>query len=152
MVGILEILGEHEVADVQQGGQLGHRKVPHPPGVLELVGEASVQDEAPPGCCGLVNRAQRLNEEREGAVHGNHLDDALPRPRGELGAKGDLGRLVPFPAGVIRAPGGTEGKTGFGHGDTRNDRAGRGVEGAEAFVPGGGGVVDRHDIASRSLQ
>ncbi len=93
----------------------------------------------------------RLNEERKGAVHGDHLDDALPRPRGELWAKGDLGRLVPFPTGVIRAPGGTEGKTGFGHGDTRNDRAGRGVKRAEAFVPGGGGVVNRHDITSGSF-
>ncbi len=47
VVGVLEILGEHDVAVVEEGGELPDGEVPHAPRVLELVGEAGVQDQAP---------------------------------------------------------------------------------------------------------
>ena len=49
--------------------------------------------------------------------------------RGEFGGEGNFGRFVPFPAGVVWAPGGAEWKAGFRHGDARDDRAGRGIKG-----------------------
>ena len=37
MVGVFEVLGEHDVTDVQQRGQLGDREVPDAPRVLKEV-------------------------------------------------------------------------------------------------------------------
>ncbi len=110
VVGVLEILREHEITDVEEGRKLGDREVPDAPGVLKLVGKSSVEDEAPPGRRGLVDSAERLDVEREGAAPRHHLHDALPRPGSELGTKGDLGSLVALPASVVparRAEGGT---------------------------------------------
>ncbi len=65
-VGVLENLCEHDVAEVQKGGELGDREVPHAPGVLILVGDAGIKDEAPPlGCC-LVYGTKGLDGDREG--------------------------------------------------------------------------------------
>ncbi len=60
---------------------------------------------------------------------GHHLDDALPDPSGELGAKGDLGGFVAF------------------LGDMSGDR----VKRTEAAVPFGGSVENGHDVAFRDL-
>ena len=152
MVGVLEVFGEHDVADVEERGELRNGEVPDAPRVLELVGDAGVENQAPPRVGGLVHRAERLDEEREGAVAGNHFDDALPRPGGELGAKRDLGGLVALPAGVVRASGRAKGKAGLGHAESPfDDRRGHRVERAEALVPLGGGAEDRHEVAGWRL-
>ena len=49
MIGVLEVFGEHDVAVVKQCSKLRNREVPDAPRVLELVGKACVEDEAPPG-------------------------------------------------------------------------------------------------------
>jgi len=151
VVGILEVLREHDVTYVEEGRKLGDREVPDTPGVLKLVGESSVEDEAPPGRRGLVDCAKRLDVEREGAVSGHHFHDALPRPGSELGTKSDLGGLIALPAGVVGTPGRAERETGLGHGGARNDRRRRGVKRAKALVPDSRRVVDRHDIAIRTF-
>ena len=61
VVGILEVLREHDVAYVEEGRKLGDREVPYTPGVLKLVGESGVENEAPPRRRGLVDCAQRLD-------------------------------------------------------------------------------------------
>jgi hypothetical protein len=101
VIGVLEVFGEHDVAVVKQCSKLRNREVPDAPRVLELVGEACVEDEAPPGGGGLVYRAEWLDEEGKAAVAGNHFCDALPCPGGELGAESDLGSLVAFPTSVV---------------------------------------------------
>ncbi len=74
--------------------------------ILIFVGNAGIQDEAPERVSGLVNSAQGLDEERQGAVVGHHFDDALPDPSGELGTEGDLSGFVAFPTGKVeRGPG-----------------------------------------------
>jgi hypothetical protein len=57
VIGVFEILCEHNVAHVEQSGELPNGKIPDSPGVLKLVGETGVEDEAPPGRRGLINRA-----------------------------------------------------------------------------------------------
>ncbi len=53
VIGVLEVFGEHDVAVVEECSKLGNGEAPDAPRVLELVGEAGVEDEAPPGgCCG----------------------------------------------------------------------------------------------------
>ncbi len=42
VVDILEVLSEHDVAEIQEGSQLGDGEVPHAPGVLIVVGNTSV--------------------------------------------------------------------------------------------------------------
>jgi hypothetical protein len=105
VVCVLKVLGKHDVAEVQEGSQLRDREVPHTPGVLILVGNTGVKDEAPPrGSC-FVHCSKGLDEEWEGAAPRYNFDHALPGPGGELGAESDLGGLVPLPAGVVRPPG-----------------------------------------------
>ena len=64
VVGVLEVLSEHDVAHVEECGELRDREVPDAPRILKLVGDAGVEDEAPPRVGGLVHRAERLDEER----------------------------------------------------------------------------------------
>ena len=101
VVHILEILGEHDATMVEEGGQLPDGKVLHAPWVLELDGDASVQDQAPEGSGCLVQDPQRLDEEWERAPAWVNFDDALPDPRGELGGECDFGSLVALPAGAV---------------------------------------------------
>ncbi len=101
MVGVFQVFSKHDITVVQHGGESGDRKIPYAPRILELVGDAGVQDEAPEGISGLVDSAQGLDEKWQGAVVGHHLDDALPDPSGELGAEGDLSGFVAFPASVV---------------------------------------------------
>jgi hypothetical protein len=152
VIRVLQVLSEHDVADIEEGGQLRDRGVPDAPRVLELVRDASVQDEAPPRRRGLIDRTEGLNKEGERAVAGNHLHDALPDPRGELGTKGDLGRLVALPASMVWPARGAQGEAGLGHVKTAlNHRGGGGIEGAEAAMPGSRSIINRHDIAVRKL-
>jgi hypothetical protein len=45
-----------------------------------------------------------------------------------------------------------QGEAGLGHMKTALNNGGRrGVEGAEALVPGGGRIIDRHEVALRQL-
>ena len=112
-----------------------------------------VQDEAPPWWGGLVHGAEGLDEEGKGAVGGDHLDDALPGPGGELGAEGNFGGLVAFPAGVVGAPRGAEGETRLGHAEpSLDDGGGRGVKRAEASVPSVRRAENGHDVSSGSLE
>ena len=101
VVCVLEILGKHDIADVQHRRELRDGEVPDAPGVLHLVGDSSVKDEAPPRVGGFVDRTEWFDEEREGAVARDQLGDALPGPCGELGPECDFGGLVAFPAGVV---------------------------------------------------
>jgi hypothetical protein len=125
VVRVLKVLREHGVAHIEQGGQLGNGKVPDAPRVLERVGDACVEDEAPPRSRCLVDSAQRLNEERVAAPMGNHLDNALPGPSCELRADGYFGRLVALPAGMIWLSGGAESEAGFWHGELTADHGRR---------------------------
>jgi hypothetical protein len=98
------------------------------------------QDEAPPWRGGLVDGPEGLNEEGQGAVEGHYLDDTLSDPRGELGGKSDLGRLV-APASVIRPARRAQGEVRLGHMKAALDNGGCSrVEGAEAPMPGGGSL------------
>jgi hypothetical protein len=152
VIGILQVLGEHDVADIKESRELGDRKVPDAPGILELIGDAGIQDEAPPWRGGLVDGPEGLDEERQRAVERHHLNDALPDPHSELGAKGDLGRLVSLPARMIRPARWAQGEAGLGHMKAPLDNGGRrGVEGAETLVPCGGRVINRHEVALREL-
>jgi hypothetical protein len=140
MVRILEVLREHDVASVEEGRELGDGEVPDPPGVLVLVGDAGVEDEAPPRRGSLVHGPERLDEQGQGASLGNHLHHALPDPGSELRAERDLGGFVALPAGVVGSPRVAEGEPGLGHdhaalGHSGGDR----IEGAETFVPVRGG-------------
>ncbi len=63
VVRILKVFREHDITGVEEGRELGDREVPYPPGVLILVGNAGVEDEAPPRRGGLVHCPQRLDEE-----------------------------------------------------------------------------------------
>ena len=101
MVGILEVFSEHDVTVVQKSRELRDGEVPHAPRVLILVGDASVEDEAPPGCCSFVDSAEGLDEEGNGATLGNHLNNTLPSPGCNFGPEGNLGSLVALPAGVV---------------------------------------------------
>jgi hypothetical protein len=101
VVGILEVFSEHDVTVVQKSRELRDGEVPHAPRVLILVGDASVEDEAPPGCCGFVDSAEGLDEEGNGATLGNHLNNTLPSPGCYFGPEGNLGSLVALPAGVV---------------------------------------------------
>jgi hypothetical protein len=148
VVGVLEILSEYDVAIVEERGELRDGEVPDAPWILEVVGYTGVEDEAPPRVGGFVDRSEGLDEEREGAVAGDQLNDALPRPGSELGAKGDLGGLVALPAGVVGLAGLKEGKAGLGHAKSPfHDSGGHCVEWAEALVPFRGGVENRHEVA-----
>jgi hypothetical protein len=152
VVGVLEVLGKHDVAEVQEGSQLGDRKIPHTPGVLILVGNTGVKNEAPPrgGC--FVHGSKGLDEEWEGAAPGYDFDHALPSPGSELGAESDLGGLVPFPAGVVRSAGVPQRHSRLGHDHPALDyRGGDRVERAQAAVPLAGGHENRHDVAGRLL-
>jgi hypothetical protein len=73
-----------------------------PQGVLILVGDAGVQDEAPEGVGSFVDGAHGVNEKLEWAVVGHHFNYALPYPSSKLGTEGDLGCLVTVPASVVR--------------------------------------------------
>ena len=75
--------------------------IPHAPWVLILVGNANIENEAPPGCCGFVDSAEGLDEEGDGAALGNHLNNTLPSPGCYFGPEGDLGSLVALPAGMV---------------------------------------------------
>jgi hypothetical protein len=55
VVSVLEVLGKQDVAEVEKACELGDGEVPHTPGVLELVGDAGVEDEAPPRGGHFVN-------------------------------------------------------------------------------------------------
>jgi hypothetical protein len=101
VVGILEVFSEHDVTVVQKSRELRDGEVPHAPRVLILVGNAGVEDEAPPGCCGFVDSAEGLDEEGNGATLGNHLNNTLPSPGCYFGPEGNLGSLVALPAGVV---------------------------------------------------
>jgi hypothetical protein len=60
VIGVLEVFCEHDVTVVEECSKVRNREVPDAPRVLELVGEACVDDEAPPGGSGLVYRAKWL--------------------------------------------------------------------------------------------
>jgi hypothetical protein len=135
-VGVLEVLGKRDFTEIEEGGKLRDGEVPHTPGVLELVGDASVEEEAPPRGSHFVNSDQGLDEERERAAPEEYLDDVLPGPGGEFGAKSDLRRFVVLPAGVIWASRVPQGQPGFGHDHTSlGDSCGDRVEGAQPAVP-----------------
>ena len=152
MICVLEIFREHDVAMVEEGGQLPHGEIPHPPGVLVLVGEAGVQNQAPEGRGRLVHRTEWFDEEGEGAPARDDLDNALPDPRGKLGPERDLGGLVPLPAGMVGEARGGHGETGLGHDEPAfHDGASHGVEGAEAAVPLRGRPVHREHVPGRGL-
>ncbi len=63
-------------------------------GVLVLVGDAGVEDEAPPRGGSLVHGPERLDEQRQGAALRDHFHHALPDPGSELGAERNLGGFV----------------------------------------------------------
>jgi hypothetical protein len=103
---------------------------------LELVGPPGVENQAPPGVGGFINCTKWLDEQGERAVPWDNLGNALPRPRGELGTKGQLHGLVSLPTGVAGAYGWAKGEAWFGHLElASNDDSCRGIEGAEATVP-----------------
>jgi hypothetical protein len=141
VVRVLEVLGKHDVTGVEESRELRDGKVPHPPGVLKLVGDASVKDEAPPRGSRLVHGPEWLDEEGQGTALRDHLHHSLrPDPRGELGAECNLGSLVSLPARVVRPTRVTEGKPGLGHDHaTLGHGGGDRIEGAETFVPVRGG-------------
>ncbi len=121
------------------------RVVLHAPAEGGQVGQGT---KAPPRGSRFVNSTERLNVQWQGKARADHFNDALPRPHGELGAEGDLSGLVALLAGVVRAPGGAEGKVRLGHRQLATDEGRRsGVKGAQAEVPGGSGAEDRHDVA-----
>ena len=152
VIRVLEVFSEHDVAVVQECRELCDREVPHTPGVLILVGDAGVEDEAPPRRGGLVDSAERLDEEWDGTTLRNHLDNALPGPRGDFGPKGDLSGLVAFPTGVVGSAGVTERETRLGHSHASFDNGGGdGVERAEPLMPVGCLHEDGHDVAGWRL-
>ncbi len=61
---VLKVLGKHDIAEVEEAGELGDGEVPHTPGVLELVGDAGVEDEAPPRGGRFVNGAPKDSMKR----------------------------------------------------------------------------------------
>ncbi len=82
----------------------------------------------------------------------HHLDDALPDPSGELGAKGDLGGFVTFPASVVGSTRGTKRESRLGHDEAAlGDMSGDRVKRTEAAVPFGGSVENGHDVAFRDF-
>ena len=46
VVCVREVLREHDVASVEEGRKLGDGEIPYPSGVMVLVGDAGVGDEA----------------------------------------------------------------------------------------------------------
>jgi hypothetical protein len=152
VVSVLEVLREHDVASVEEGRELGDGEVPYPPGILVLVGDASVEDEAPPRSGSLVHGPEWLNEEGQGAALRDHFHHALPGPCGEFGTQRNLGSFVALPTGVVRPPRVSKGKPGLGHDHAALRHRGRNrVEGAETPVPVRRGHVDRNDVPTRKL-
>jgi hypothetical protein len=48
VICVLKVLREYDVASVEKGSELGDGEVPYPSGVLVLVGDAGIEDEASP--------------------------------------------------------------------------------------------------------
>ena len=112
------------------------RKNTKRPRVLVLIGDASIEDEAPPrGSC-LVHGSQRFNEEPERATPGDDLNDALPGPHGDLGTECNLGCLGARSAGVVLQSGMPKRQARLGHDHaTFRDRGGDCVERAQPAMP-----------------
>ncbi len=152
MVGVLQVFSKHDITGIQHGGESGDRKISYAPRILILVGDTDIQDEAPEGVSGLVDSAQGLDEERQGAVVGHHFDDALPDPGGELGTEGDFSSFVALPTSMVGSTRGAERESGLGHDkEALSDMGYNRVERTEAAVPFWGSVVNRHDVAFRGL-
>ena len=152
VISVLKVLGEHDIAGVEESGERRDREVPDAPGILILVGDAGIEDEAPEGISCLFDCAKGLDEQGERAISGYHFANALPGPGGELGTDGYLRGFVLFPRCVVGPAGRTKGKTGLGHDEPAVDDGRRyRVKGAEASAPLGPGIVDGHDIPGGGL-
>jgi hypothetical protein len=97
VICVLKVLREHEVTSVEEGCKLGDGKIPYTPGVLVLVGDAGVEDEAPPRGSSLIHGPEWLNEEGQGAALRDHFHHAWPGPCGEK-------KTVPCETTLRRSP------------------------------------------------
>jgi hypothetical protein len=62
MISILQVLSEHNVADIEEGSEGRDRLVPHTPVVMKNIGNASIEDQAPEWVSRLIDRPERFNE------------------------------------------------------------------------------------------
>jgi hypothetical protein len=74
VIGILQVFRKHDIAHVEEGGQLAYQGIPDAPRVLEEIGKPGVQDEASPRGSGLV----------DGAVSSGSMYRGRGRPGGTI--------------------------------------------------------------------